>query len=148
MKKEKAFPICLDHANSFGNFLSKTLFTLVKKRGPEHCFCRFLKNTVPSEFLLLKLYIFYIHYLISFQVMTKSIFTKRFFFVCVCVCVCVFMYFLLFKTIKNYKTMIRITTITGKSIKNTIKQQVTILNIHVQGKQVSKNEIRLQRTIS
>ena len=29
----------------------------------------------------------------------------------------VFMYFLLFKTIKNYKTMIKITTITKKSIK-------------------------------
>ena len=36
---------------------------------------------------------------------------------CVCVCVCVLMYFLLFKTIKNYKTMIKITTITGKSKK-------------------------------
>ena len=39
----------------------------------------------------------------------------------VCVCVCVFMYVLLFKTIKNYKTMIKITTITGKSIKKNNK---------------------------
>ena len=31
--------------------------------------------------------------------------------------VCVFVYFLLIKTIKNYKTVIKITTITGKSIK-------------------------------
>ena len=30
--------------------------------------------------------------------------------------------------------MIKVTTITGKSIKHTIKQQVTILNLHVQGK--------------
>ena len=45
-KKKKAFPICLDHANSFGNFLSKNIFLpLFKKKGPEHWFCRFLKNT-------------------------------------------------------------------------------------------------------
>ena len=37
--------------------------------------------------------------------------------------------------------MIKITTITGKSIK-TIKQQVTILYLHVQGKHVFKNEVK------
>ena len=50
---------------------------------------------------------------------------------------CVFMYFLLFITIKNYNTMIKITTITGKSIK-TIKQQVTKLYSHVAGKHNQK----------
>ena len=44
--------------------------------------------------------------------------------------------------------MIKITMITGKSIKkNTIKPQVTTLYLYVQGKQVFKNEVKLQRTI-
>ena len=38
----------------------------------------FLKNTVPCEFPLLKLNNFYIFYLIGFQVMTKTIFTKTY----------------------------------------------------------------------
>ena len=50
-------------------------------------------------------------------------------------------------SVKNYNTMIKITTISGKSIK-TITQQVTILNLNVQGKHVFKNEVKLQRTIS
>ena len=71
-KKKKAFPICLDHANSFGNSLSKNIFLpLLKKRGPEHCFCRFLKNTVPCEFLLLKLYIFIYFTLLVFKLWQK-----------------------------------------------------------------------------
>ena len=40
--------------------------------------------------------------------------------------------------------MIKITTITGKSSKNTIKQQVTKSYLHIQGKQVFKNEVKLQ----
>ena len=43
----------LDHVDSFGIFFfffffcPKNIFNLVKKRGPEHCFCCFFKNTVP-----------------------------------------------------------------------------------------------------
>ena len=62
-ENEKSFPMCIDHIDSFGNFLKffvqKHFCTLFKKRGgAEHCFCHFLKNTVPCEFLLLKLYKF------------------------------------------------------------------------------------------
>ena len=67
-KLQKAFPWYIffrSRRYSFGKclkFLPKHnfFFTLVKKRGPKHCFCHFLKNTVPSEFPLLKLYNFYI----------------------------------------------------------------------------------------
>ena len=45
---------------------------------PEHCFCCFLKNKVPCEFPLLKLYNFCIFYLIDFQVMTRTIFIKSY----------------------------------------------------------------------
>ena len=68
----------LDHVDNFGIFFfSQTnIFNLV--RGPEHCFCCFLKNTVPCEFPLLKLYNFCIFYLIGFQVMTRTIFIKSY----------------------------------------------------------------------
>ena len=57
----------LDHVDSLGKFL---------KFLSKNIFNRFLKNTVPCEFPLLKLYNFYI--LISFQVTIKTIFTKSF----------------------------------------------------------------------
>ena len=78
----------LDHVNSFGKFLKffvqKHFFLPLlkkkreKKKEQEHCVCRFLKNTVPCEFLLLKLCNFHILYLISFKVMTKTISTKSY----------------------------------------------------------------------
>ena len=66
MKKKKHSKIhVLDRLDSFCKFLKllfcpKTLFYPCLKKRPEHCFCRFLKNTVPCEFPLLKLYNFYI----------------------------------------------------------------------------------------
>ena len=82
MKKTSPRYMFLDHVDSFGKFWSffwpKNIFTLVKKKVPEHCFCCFLKNTVPCEFPLLKLYNFCIFYLIGFQVMTRTIFTKSY----------------------------------------------------------------------
>ena len=49
----------LDHVDSFGKFLKlfvqKHFFFYPNlKKVPEHWFCRFLKNTVPCEFPLLK----------------------------------------------------------------------------------------------
>ena len=64
----------LDHVNSSGKFLkflSKNIFTLVKKEGQNTAFAVFSKNTVPCEFLLLKLCNFDILYLISFKVWQK-----------------------------------------------------------------------------
>ena len=72
----------LDHVDSFGKFLKffvqKTFLPLLKKKVPEHRFCCFLKNTVPCEFPLLKLYNFCIFSLIGFQVMTRTIFIKSY----------------------------------------------------------------------
>ena len=78
----------LDHVDSFDKFLiffffffffwSKKTFLPLLKKGPEHCFCCFLKNTVPCEFPLLKLYNFCIFDLIGFQVMTRTILTKSY----------------------------------------------------------------------
>ena len=83
-QKTKPFPIYtfLDHVDSFGKFVKffveKHFFTLVQKRRPKHCFCHFLKNTVPCGFSLLKLHNYHILYFISFQVMPKTIFTQSY----------------------------------------------------------------------
>ena len=78
---KQIFPMFLDHVDSFGKFLKflcptrgvqKHILPLLKKGGPQHWFCRFLRNTVPCEFPLIK----YVPYLISFQVMTKQ-FSKK-----------------------------------------------------------------------
>ena len=62
-KSKKASPryILLDHVDSVGKFLifffvfffflvQKTFLPLFKKRGPEHFFCCFFKNTAPCEY--------------------------------------------------------------------------------------------------
>ena len=70
----------LDHVDSFGKFLifffQKTFLHLLKKWGQHTVFAAFSKNTVLCEFPLL--YKFCIFYLIGFQVMTRTIFTKSY----------------------------------------------------------------------
>ena len=60
-------------------------------------------------------------------------------------CSCIFYYS---KQSKITRQWLESQQLQENQLKNTIKQQVTKLNIHVQGKQVSKNEVKLQRTIS
>ena len=69
-KNAKSIPwyMLLDHVDSFGNFLKflpkHMFFTPIERKEPKRCFYCFLKNTVPCKFPLLKLYNFYIIYLI------------------------------------------------------------------------------------
>ena len=81
MKTAFSWYMILDHVDSFdkfSKFLPKHFFYPCKKKmGPKHCFCRFLKNTVPCEFPFLKLHNFYILHLLSFQVI-KTVFTKSY----------------------------------------------------------------------
>ena len=57
----------------FEVFLSKIIFQpMFKKRGKQNTVFATFSKTVPCEFPLLKLYTFYILYLISLQVMTKT----------------------------------------------------------------------------
>ena len=61
---------------------------------------------------------------------------------------CVHVFFYYSKQSKITRQWLESQQLPKNQLKNTTKQQVTKLNIHVQGKQVSKNEIKLQRTIS
>ena len=71
----------LDHVDSFSKFLKffvrKYCLPLLNK-GPKHCFCRFLKNTVLCEFSLLKLFNIYILYifLLLFKLWQKPLCQK------------------------------------------------------------------------
>ena len=69
----------LDHVDSFGKFLKfcfvqEHFFTLLEN-GSKHSFCCFLKNTVPCEFPLLKLYNFIYLTLLIFK-LTKQFLRK------------------------------------------------------------------------
>ena len=74
----------LDHVDSFGKFLkffpTHFFFYPGYKKGPKHCFCRFLKNTVPFEYPLLKLCNFYMYRYFTFLVLVviKTMFTKTY----------------------------------------------------------------------
>ena len=79
--KKYSLDTCFYRVDSkFLKFLPKYIFLLpLLKKGAKTLFFRFLKNTVPCEFFLLKLYNFNILYLISFLFMIKkSIFTKNY----------------------------------------------------------------------
>ena len=74
-KVRKTFPRYV-YLDGFGNFCQKYFLPSFKKFWAKNHFWRFLKNAVfnqKSENVY-----FYILYLISFEVMTKTIFTKRY----------------------------------------------------------------------